>query len=176
MPHTSSLMDASPLGRSSPTEGNISRSPFIDCHDAAWDAHTSALFSERCQLYGEEWRGRRAASDTFPPLRDMVSSLPRIWHSSESLPPLSLPATLRRDMQDNAGISFSITWIIYRIQSVVKILETTFKTAKKHRSSSRHGDSLLRATTPKPECIHRHFQKDTSWIKILYKLTSLRTN
>lgn len=98
-------MAASPSGRSSPTEENISRSPFIDHHDVAWDAHTSALFSERCQLYGEEWRGRRAASDTFPRLRDMASSLPRIRHSSESLPPLSLPATLRRDMQFNAGIS-----------------------------------------------------------------------
>ena len=85
----------------------MSRSPFIDHHDTAWDAHTSALFSERCQLYGEEWRGRRAASDTFPRLRDMASSPPRIRHSSENLPPLSLLAALRRDMQVNAGISFS---------------------------------------------------------------------
>ena len=155
-------MAASPLGRPSSTEGNISRSPFIDHHDTAWDAHTSALFSERCQLYGEEWRGRRAASDTFPRLRDMVSSLPRIWRSSESIPPLPLPAKLRRDMQVNAGISISKTLIIYRIQYVVKILETTHEIAKSHRSSSRHGDSLLRATTPKPECIHRHFQMGIS--------------
>ena len=123
-------MDASPLGRSSPTEGNISRSPFIDCHDAAWDAHTSALFSERCQLYGEEWRGRRAASDTFPPLRDMVSSLPRIWHSSESLPPLPLLATLRHDMQVNTGVSFLHNMDQCGIQSVVKILEMAHKIAK----------------------------------------------
>lgn len=102
MPHNSSLMAASHLRRSSPTEENISRSPF---NDPTWDTHTSALFSDRCQLYGEE-RGRRAASDTFPGLRDMVSSPLRIWHSSESLPPLSLPATLRHDMQVNAGISF----------------------------------------------------------------------
>lgn len=155
-------MVASPLGLPSPTEGNISRSPFIDHHDTAWDAHTSALFSERCQLYGEEWRGRRAASDTFPRLRDMVSSLPRIWHSSENIPPLLLPATLRRDMQVNAGISLSKTWIICRIQTVLKILETTLKITKSHRFSSRHGDSLLRATTPKPECIPRHFQMGTS--------------
>lgn len=104
MPHISSLVAASPLGRSSPTEGNISRSSFIDHHDPTWDTHTSALFSERCQLYGED-RGRRAASDTFPRLRDMVSSPLRIWHSSESLPPLSLPVTLRHDMQVNTGIS-----------------------------------------------------------------------
>jgi hypothetical protein len=107
MPHTSSLIASSPLGRSSLTEGIISRSPFVEHHGTAWDARTSALFSERCQLDGEEWHGRRAASDTFPRLGDMVSSLPRIWHSSESLPPLSLPATLRRDMQANAGISLS---------------------------------------------------------------------
>ena len=77
----------------------------MDHHDPTWDTCTSALFSERCQLYGEEGRERRAASDTFPRLRDMVSAPLRIWHSSESLPPLSLPATLQDDMQVNAGIS-----------------------------------------------------------------------
>ena len=97
-------MATSPLGRSSPREGDISRSPFVVRHDTSWDTHTSALFSERCQLYGEERRGRRAASDTFARLRDMVSS-PRIRHSSESLPPLSFPATLGHDMQVNEGIS-----------------------------------------------------------------------
>ena len=153
-------MAASPLGRSSPTEGNISESPFIDHCDPTWDTHTSALFSERCQLYGEEGGGRRAVSDTFPRLRDMASSPLRIWHSSESLSPLSLPARLRHDMQVNAGIFFSPKHGSYaEFNYVVKILETTLKIAINHRSSSRHGDSLLRTKTPKLECIHRHSQK-----------------
>ena len=104
MPQTTS----SPLGRSStsPTEGNISwSSSWLDHHDFICDA-TSALFSDRFENYREEEGGRRA-SDTFPRLRDMASSPLRIWHhSSESLPPSSLPITLRRDMEIKPGIFF----------------------------------------------------------------------
>ena len=97
-----SLIASSSLGRSSPTEDNTSWSPSTGHHDSTGDVHAPMLFSKR---FGEEDRSRRAGSDTFPRLRDMVSLPLQTRHSSESLPPLSLPIILQHDMGINAGIS-----------------------------------------------------------------------
>lgn len=93
-------MVSSPLGRLSPTEGNISPSPCVGQYDPTY-THTSALFSERCEFYGEEDRHTRVTSNTFSRLQ--VSFPLRIWHSSEILPPLTLPLASQRDTGVNTG-------------------------------------------------------------------------
>lgn len=123
MPQTLSPMASSPLRRLPLAEGNSSQ-PLADHHDPACDTHAST-FSE---VYWTEDRGKRAASDTLPRPRDMISSHLRVWHSSESLPPLSFP----HNVGFNTGICLLQTQTMRRIQTVLKTLETILNITKNH--------------------------------------------